>query len=310
MLIKNKSFKPFVGPRKISTVTPPRLPQAEKTVTDWAYFSKFVKSKGELGHRQYAAWTTRRGSMTEVIRAGFKTFKHEFLYEITVSHIMETVRRSEHSLGKLDIKVLKKYPRYNKVADWSPNVPFVYLFHTMLERDQKIPTWQDAWRKFDGELSEFCWQPFCTSFHIDPNLSIEDLRKLDPLLVDSFQWRMGAAYYSFIREVHFLASMRQLHDLDIKYHFALDTEWKIDFLAGDVLIALYIENIDYKTAKEGRKKKCIEMNPRYEILDLIIENQKIPGGKPYLIPTTEIAANARKLLAAGCPTISSHAKAA
>lgn len=306
MLIKNKSFKPFVGPRKIPSVPPSCLSQAEKTVTDWAYFSKFVKSKGELGHRQYAAWTTRRGAMSEAVRDEFRLFRHEYLYEISIRDIMSAVSKSDHSLGELK----KSCEKYKKVEDWSPNVPFVYLFHVMLERFRKIPTWQDAWAFFEGELANYCWTPFCEHYHMDPAIRIEGVRKEDPLLIDAFQWRMGAAYYSFIREIHYIASIRQNHGIDLKYHFALDAEWRIDFIAGEVLIELFVENKRYKTRDDGRKVRCWQMNPGYKVVDITINQEWIPRGKPYLIPAGDIAANARTLIAAGCPTISSHAKAA
>jgi hypothetical protein len=116
--------------------------------------------------------------------------------------------------------------------------------------------------------------------------------------MDSFQWRLGLAYYSFFREMHMMSLLRHHHQLDVGYHFILDSEWAADFACAGVFVELYVENSQYKSEGGGRKGKCGRLNPSATVVSHLVRDVA-ERGKPQLVNEADVAKAAAAILHAG-----------
>lgn len=281
---------------------PTRPPRSMAAQTDWGFFLDFIGRKGKLGQAQLTRWENKRARMYPrhwpTMRSEFESFTHRHLYHLTAMDIQAAAVRTEHSLGNLQDTVGEKDwgPGKGTTEDWSPPCPFFFIWHSLLERDGRIPLWQEAWRYLLRERLDLVAHPFAQHFGAREGwLEGGELR-------DGFQWRLGKSYYSFLRETEVLVKLRRLHGLDVLYHFLIDAEWAADAVGGQVLAAINVGNPKYSEGKAGRKRSCAELNPGFEVVKLQLKAENT-FGKVWRASDEGIAMAADRLKKAGCPTI-------
>lgn len=288
---------PFLRPLNFTTRNRP----IHEVSTDWKWFQEFLSRRGDLGRRQYQDWEKRRGKVEnwDAILSEFKSFSHKVLYTLEVADIKEAIKRTTHALGTIN----KSAAQFDGIHNYTPPVPMVFIFHSILEKMGSVPVWNDAKRYLFGELKSLCWEPFCRSRGMDAS---KPLQEHDPKIMDAFLWRMGNAYYSWLREVDLLTHLRRTQSLDVKYHFLVDAEWCVDFVAGDVLLELYVKNRVFKDGSVGRKRTCVSMNPGYEVLEIKMDTAPDKDGpkfgKPWMVSTGCKMMITRELRRRGVPS--------
>lgn len=290
---------PPVFPRRPARVdrnpAPPAFPS---TVMDWNSLLAFVAKGGDVSARRLASWDIRRRKATpgwDGYRKGFEAFSHERLFRLEPRDFASALGATEHALGELR----PGDERFDGIADWSPPVPFMYIFHRVMEELGRVPLWQDA-RDFlwSGRGEDLAWGPFRGRFGLGDGAPDPD----DPH-VKGFTFRVGKNYYSWFREAHLLTELRRTHGVDARYHFLIDAEWKADIVAGDVLVELFVRHPDYKDrGAEGRKELCKDANPWATVRQAPITRRKV-FGKPWLVDPAEIATMASMMRAAGAPLL-------
>lgn len=304
----------FSLPANLSTVdTPARTgPNAAPTVTD---FDWAIKAAAEAGNFDsvYSDWVRRRKQAWPdewpMVERLFKDSRQTVLYAIKPSDVVAAVLvtnedESQHALG--DIRAEEARLEENEwAADLSPALPMIMVFHDLMEKLGRVPLWHDVERHI-VDHQELLLVYFLIGGNIRGKITRENLWTTPGMR--AVRWRIGNAYYSFLREIHLIATLRSQYGLDVLYHPLIDAEWRADGVCGRVRIEVFIDNSRYKKdAKQvavarGRKSYCKKYNPGLPVADKPLEKASY-GGRCWLIADSSIKALAADIVAKGGDTL-------
>ncbi|MEU7138214.1 hypothetical protein ABZ942_02055 [Nocardia sp. NPDC046473] len=162
------------------------------------------------------------------------------------------------------------------IRDWRPDFAFAHLFHFCLEDLGRIYSWQefrDDWCKVPSRRP-WLWNPARDIQHQAANYLVhrKGLAEDRALVVahDALQWRIGAFYYSFLREVYALSWLRR-QSLPALSHPLADALFRADIWCGNSVVGIYIENPHYRSGPQGRKHPAqyyLEDQRRFSFVDL------------------------------------------
>ncbi|UDL05724.1 hypothetical protein [Marinobacter sp. CA1] len=196
----------------------------------------------QAGWKELERWEQRRPE--KVVRFA-KGFAHEFLFKVRPEDVLAVVDRTAHALG--DVHKSEALP---EIEDYSAPFAFQDIFHACLEEKETVPTWEQFREWFAKERRDLFVEDYLKD--INPGARTkEEKRRLKRAL----KWRLGKAYYSSLREVHLLASLRHTYGLDVKYHVLADVRLRVDFWMGNQVIICYFSNQNYRAGTEGRKPR-------------------------------------------------------
>ena len=157
-----------------------------------------------------------------------------------------------HPLGKIESRRVSKSagPATKAIADWSPPLAFNAAFHHLLERRGELFTYPEFRRASVTDplvrelLTDDAWELFA---------ALREEGHEEELLFQAFRWRLGCAYYSFVRELHVFTLLRT-RDADLRIHPLADTLFRTDFWSTNGRsVELLIKNDTYKSGSNGRK---------------------------------------------------------
>jgi hypothetical protein len=270
--------------------------------TDWRWFESFVKAGGPVAEARLQKWNAKRsGPIYRPVKEFLSSFRHDTLYKLDLFDI-ETVAgviggKPRHALEGL----VSADSKYDGVHNFSPPFAIEYLLHDCLERLGRMPRWADVVQYIFLDRRERYIEPFLSAFnlHGSPKASAGSPH------MKALQWRVGTAFYSFMREVHLLTALRQRHGLDVRYHVLADVEFKADLVAGETLLAVYVPNEDYRDGGRGRKLSIADANPGRSTLEMRIEVRD-KYGYPWIALPESVSKIAEKLKAAGCPVLANE----
>jgi hypothetical protein len=258
----------------------------------------------ERGGRRAAAsireWFEKKREQEggEEIAAFILSHRHRVLHGLTVADVeMATVwprmagRRVSHlhALGNLEKEVV------DKIADWKmPPWSTSFVLHDLLERMGRVPTWPEARSFLFGEARGRIVDEF-VRYYTAQGVYADDRELLDNALL----WRLGVAYYSWVREIDLLVRLRQVEGLPVRYHALADIELKCDMWCGNALIEIYIENERYRAEGAGRKASVDQkMNTtRFHRIEVVPKGEMVRG-HPMLVPQWQIEETAARIKAA------------
>lgn len=214
--------------------------------------------------RRFDVWSNghRRDRVVSVVMA----HRTKTLYALTRKDVDRVRDRRYHALG--DIKRVDG-ERIRGIVDWSPDFAFTHVFHYVLESLGHLPTWPE-FREFsehDETAREALWVPAQRKVaeeakHFDRDAAYRAMR-----------WRVGKAYYSFVREVHLIICLHA-RGIDVCFHPLADALFRVDAWWGDTVLSLYIRNDEYRNGRMGRKDRPEEILAgsahtfRFETIDL------------------------------------------
>jgi hypothetical protein len=218
----------------------------------------------------------------------------KILYELEPRGIEAVCAASDHPLGDIRKEVAAAVP---PIVDWRPDFAFTHVMHLALERRGGLPTFQD--------FARFCADdPVGVAALGDPARQIRKhaCRQGYPPadVAQAVRWRIGLAYYSFVREVYTIAVLRAA-DLDVRAHPLADALFRVDAWTGRTVLSLYISNARFRDGTRGRKPRTADIlagaQPgfRYEELRLPTRHE---FGCVHLPEADEIQAVARRIEAA------------
>jgi hypothetical protein len=217
------------------------------------------------------------------------------VYQLEPSQIEAVCTASEHPLGAIRKDVATAV---HPVVDWRPDFAFTHVMHLALETLGNVPTFQD--------LLVFCKDdPVGRAALGDPARQIRadiSRRGYPPQQVrQAVRWRIGVAYYSFVREVYTIAVLRAT-GLDVRAHPLADSLFRVDAWVGRTVLSLYIRNARFRDGGRGRKPRTTDIlagaRPpfRYEELHLAPQHK---FGCVHLPGADDIAAVARRIERSG-----------
>ncbi|WP_147300899.1 hypothetical protein [Aestuariispira insulae] len=217
-------------------------------------------------------------------------FRHEYLFAITPHDIQKVINDSEHALGDV-----KSKEQLAEIENYTCPFALQHIFHDYLEKNQKIPTWQDFWLWMTEDARSLWLTPLAPTLHkLFRQYGCWDRIKR------AVRWRLGKFYYSAIREVDLIAHLHS-NDVPVKYHLLADVLFRTDFWLDDVIISLYFKNRKYRDGQTGRKPKTFDLfedaEPPFELREYGVDRQGF--GEFWLVKDEskrELVAELSKLL--------------
>ncbi|WP_326950955.1 hypothetical protein OG439_20425 [Amycolatopsis sp. NBC_01307] len=178
------------------------------------------------------------------------------LYRLTLDDVRRICGSTSHALADASREDAERVP---KARDWYPRFAFTHLMHHYLEQQKELPTWQKISRFF---------------FRSDEGVDLigRETRELVARIVQdgateqladrALQWRFGNAYYSFLREVFTVVTLRS-RGFDVRVHPLADALFRVDGWMDDTIISLWVANEDFRRDKglepAGRKERACDL---------------------------------------------------
>lgn len=196
------------------------------------------------------------------------------LYQLTPDDVQGVCRRTAHPLRRID------KARIASVAgarDWYPTFAFTHLFHHYLELFAKLPTWDDFYHFLFGTARGN--ELFGNEIREEKNRLLRIAAKTgrtdinETLVGDALRWRVGLAYYSFLREVYSVVSLRS-REIDVHVHPLADAVCRVDAWVDDTIISLWVTNQLFRTKTDGRKLTAAQLlkgSAQFDFLDIDLD---------------------------------------
>jgi hypothetical protein len=277
-----------------------------QTTSGFADLVAFLTSKDSSRISELNTWIATRqreygAKVFDPLLEKYKAFSHSFLFQIQPEDIRNDLAEinrypEEHALG-----TVRWNNAFKPIADASGPPPLCFAFHILLEHYRRIPCWTQFFR-FVEKHPIFFHDFFFKTVGYDRNDPRYDMSIMSGDM-GALRWRLGNAYYSFVKETYLLANLRHTYGIDARYHFLLDVEWKADIYAGDVLLEIYIGNNAYKAGNfDGRKMRCRNKNRGCNVLELQSGIDNV-FGKVWLPSKNDMLNIASRAIAAGAPRL-------
>jgi hypothetical protein len=295
-----------------------RLPSTSlgPLITDWDDVERFIDLSGGPQNSGFVRWkeynSKKRSADFDHWFQIYKSFRHKALFQLKpediVAHVLGLASTpGEHALGTLRAK-----DQTRLIRDVTPTAPIMLSFHTVLERYARPFTWTEFWQ-FHLDNEEYFLR--CALDKIGISASAHNVDFESSLHLRSIRFRLGMGFYTGWKEAYVLAVLRHRHQLDVRYHFFLDLEWKADLYTDEILVEIFVNNDDMKAASKnsdtngklssevhGRKTPCSDRNKGKKVL-VAAKDAGHKFGACWLHKPTEISWIASRLRAYGCPSI-------
>jgi hypothetical protein len=213
------------------------------------------------------------------------------LYQLEPSWIEKTCKATEHPLGDISKTVATAV---RPVVDWRPDFAFTHVMHLAMEALGTVPTF--------GDFTRFCAEDAVGRAALgDPaRRAAEDARRqgypAGPV-AQAVRWRVGLAYYSFVREMYTIAVLRAA-GLDVRAHPLADALFRVDAWTDRTVLSLYIRNSAFRDGARGRKPRTVSIlagaTPPFRFRELRLDTRH-EFGCVHLPGAGQVAALARSL---------------
>ncbi|ONM47540.1 hypothetical protein B0T44_01385 [Nocardia donostiensis] len=179
---------------------------------------------------------------------------------------------TSHSLGSVD---QQEALGVDLIKNWYPDFAFTHLFHLMLEEHKSVFTWDEfqEWAR-GAEVRQWLWEPAQAKVGEAQAHGFTHAQARNAM-----RWRLGIFYYSFLRELYVIASLRE-HGLPLLCHPLADALFRVDAWCGNVLLELFIANREFKAGNSGRKLKTASFftdQPQFVVVPFEMQRQRIFG---------------------------------
>lgn len=175
------------------------------------------------------------------------------LYELDADDVTEVCERTEHALGNVqrgDGEAVRA------IVDWHPDFAFTHMFHVCMERRASLPTYEEFREFTDGD--QLGWQMLGTPSRRKVH-EVIDSGVPDSLARAAMRWRVGNAYYSFLREVYTVVELRG-RGVDLRVHPLADALFRVDSWVGRKALSLRVGNKKFREGEQfGRKTPAEEI---------------------------------------------------
>ena len=222
-------------------------------------------------------WEKRRSAVwpkqwTDV-RASILSFDPRVLYATRSTDVEAAVRKTAHALGGMRSEEANS-PQNKDIQGLSAPYPVMLVIHECMEALGRVPEW-DEFRSYmethRTRLLDFYLGVAGVAWNGNERLDWSAGRM--PVV----QFRLGNAYYAFLREIHVLLSLRE-RGLDIHYSVLFDVEFKADAFLDGLFVEIYIAS-PFKTGEGdgGRKLTARQVSPGQKHVRLVLFPNKAWG---------------------------------
>jgi hypothetical protein len=216
--------------------------------------------------RAYLRWLGDE-SRREVVDyvSGHRT---RLLHVVDPAQVEKTCRSTEHALDRVRKSTAVAV---EPIENWNPAFAFTHVLHYAIEKERKILTWQEffSFIQEDRLADRMLWTP---SILMREKILKQHGDRWSKLEIHSaIRWRVGNAYYSFLREVYVVSHLRAL-GLDVRVHPLADALFRVDAWYRNTVVSLYVGNQRYRDRRVGRKKPAMEIlegaQPPFRFLEI------------------------------------------
>ncbi|MEE1929775.1 hypothetical protein V1J52_16535 [Streptomyces sp. TRM 70351] len=161
--------------------------------------------------------------------------------------------RTEHALGTVQRSAGESV---RGIVDWHPAFAFAHTFHVCMERTGRLPTY--------GQFRDFALEDELGRRMLgDPAKHKLEAEQLKGVPRDqaraAMRWRVGNAYYGFLREVYTVVSLRS-RGIGLEVHPVADALFRADAWAGRTVLSLRVGNAEFRRGdREGRKVRTEQL---------------------------------------------------
>ncbi|KFZ77012.1 hypothetical protein ED92_38595 [Amycolatopsis sp. MJM2582] len=242
--------------------------------------STFLASP-EARHEYFGKWENNPRRIEHGVVSTMRNHVTKAIYSCTLDTFEWIKDNHEHPLK--DIKK-KDIAHISLAANWNPDFAFVHLFHLLMEDLGRPPLWSEfdrfAYGTGEGMKMFGAERAVRENKIFDQELARitaksptaknpENRAKL--LANGSLDWRIGNAYYGFMRDMYTAVALRE-RGLDVRVHPLADANFRIDGWIGHNILSVFVVNPRYKIADQqradyhhmGRKRHVEELFPRSE----------------------------------------------
>jgi len=200
--------------------------------------------------RERLAWWRNDPKRVDVVPK-VMAHKSRVVLEVATTDVEAVCRDTDHALERIRREDAEEV---EYIRDWTCPFAMTHVFHFITERDGVIPTWQ--------QFKERHSTPEFSSIILEPAEEAVDycVERLDisrPRAQDAMQWRIGNAYYSFLREQWVHAYLRS-QGIGILQHPLADALFAVDGWVGSGVLSLFIGNSEFRSLASGRKRTARE----------------------------------------------------
>jgi hypothetical protein len=181
------------------------------------------------------------------------THESAVIYRLAPGDVEQVCRSTKHALGEVKRDVAESV---KEVVDWHPSFAFMHVLHYAVETMGILPTWQVflSFVREDSKGYAMLWGP---AQELIDRLSGQPGGPSRSVVDDSVHWRVGNAYYSFLRELYVVTHLRAL-GLDVRMHPLADALFRVDFWCGRTVCSLLVKNAKFHKDGQGRKRSVEE----------------------------------------------------
>lgn len=199
---------------------------------------------GAKARRELNRWRDRAPQAIQELVRGHVTAA---AYRLTPADLLAVAASTDHALGDAD-KI--NFEKCVQMRDFYAPLAFTYAFHYLLEKRGALFTWREWVEAYHSD-------PIIREFMAEPAAEAIAAARLDPDQArseEAWWWRMGLAYYSFLRELFVLVGARKA-GFDVRMHPLADVLFRVDAWLGDGAISLFVANGKFKQGMGGRKQR-------------------------------------------------------
>ncbi|NUT19442.1 MAG: hypothetical protein HOV77_09660 [Hamadaea sp.] len=168
------------------------------------------------------------------------------IYEVVPEEVERACRSTDHALGEVKRRIAESV---SGVVNWNPEFAFTHVLHHMMEATEEIPRWQDfrEYARHDPDGFAMLGSPVAA---LKAGLERSGHPRSD--IEQAIRWRIGNAYYSFLRELWTVTNLRS-QGLDIRLHPLADALFRVDAWCGNTALVVYVGNDKFRDGPTGRK---------------------------------------------------------
>jgi hypothetical protein len=216
-------------------------------VTSSFVLEHFIRS--DTARERFAWWKDDPKRVDVIPRV--MAHRSRVVLDVTPADVEAVCRNTDHALERIRREHAESV---EYIRDWTCPFAMTHIFHFITERDGAIPTWQQFKRRHSTpEFSSIILEPAEEAV----DYCVKHLGISRPRAQDSMQWRIGNAYYSFLREQWVHAYLRS-QGIGILQHPLADTLFAVDGWTGSRILSLFIGNPAYRASTSGRKRTAQE----------------------------------------------------
>lgn len=191
-------------------------------------------------------------------------------YAIEIADLRRVAESTEHALGNTARRVAESVV---PIRDWNPAFAMTHVLHYALETLGAPFTYQDfrAFCRDDSSARQMLWYPAIEAIEEAARTSGASSARA------AMRWRIGNAFYSFLRELVALCELRLRH-VDLEIHPLADALFRVDAWSGQTAVGLYIGNRTFRDGSAGRKPQPDAMlGPTFDFVTINMPTQHTFG---------------------------------